>query len=161
MSRIAIIAILVFVTCILSAGCSSGQPAPAPVTPAVTATPEPTPPPVVVTTATTSPDEGGTESLPPAQAVEVLLTKDRPTSQISLLYQGGAGDKVTTKIVMHVYDASGSYTEYVMSDGRKPVPGNEILAKGTRGTEGDRCVVYIYSAGKPYRVIDRVVYTMQ
>jgi hypothetical protein len=101
------------------------------------------------------------ETLPSAQQVNLLLTKDRPTAQLSLLYQGGPGDKVTNKIVMRVYTASGTYTEYVMNDGKKPIPGNEILAPGTRGTEGDRCVVWVYSAGTPYKVIDEKVYTMQ
>ena len=95
--------------------------------------------------------------MPPAQEVNLLLTKDRPTSELHLLYQGGPGDVFTQKIVMRVYTSNTSWQEYVMSDGRKPIPGDEIVAPGTR--LGDRCAVYVYSAGTRYKVIDERVYS--
>lgn len=148
------------VACLLLCGCTS-ESKPAPATPAPTPEKTTVPPTTVapVAVATTSADDAPMDTLPGPQAVNLELSKDRPTSQISLLYQGGAGDTVTTKIVMHVYTSDGKYTEYVMKEGKKPIPGDEILAAGTR--DGDRCVVYVYSAGKPYKVIDRKVYAMQ
>jgi len=152
--------VLVIVTCIFASGCTSA-PGPAPAAtpaaaPATTATPAVT---VTVTTAGTNAvlDNGPVQFLPSAQAVNLDLTKDRPSSELHLLYQGGPGDIFTQKIVMRVYSSGNVYQEYVMSDGQKPVPGDEIVATGTRG--GDRCVVYVYSAGTGYKVIDEVVYS--
>jgi hypothetical protein len=63
----------------------------------------------------------------------------------------------TQKILMHLYAADGTYQEFVMDDGKKrPVPGDEIIAQGTR--EGDRCVVYVMSAGTSYKVMDEQVF---
>jgi hypothetical protein len=57
---------------------------------------------------------------------------------------------------MRVYTSETEYTEYIMSEGRKPVPGDEIIAPGTRG--GDRCEVFVISAGTRYKVMDKLVY---
>ncbi|MGB7789271.1 hypothetical protein [Methanoregula sp.] len=152
--------VLVIVICIFASGCTSA-PGPAPAAtraaaPATTATPAVT---VTATLAGTDAmqDNGPVRFLPSAQQVNLDLTKDRPTSELHLLYQGGPGDVFTQKIVMRVYSSGNVYQEYVMSDGQKPVPGDEIVATGTRG--GDRCVVYVYSAGTGYKVIDEVVYS--
>jgi hypothetical protein len=94
--------------------------------------------------------------MPSAQQVNLLLTKDRPTSELHLLYQGGPGDIFTQKIVMQVYTSNTTYQEFVMSGGEKPIPNDEIVAPGTRG--GDRCVVFVYSAGTRYKVMDEQVF---
>jgi hypothetical protein len=91
--------------------------------------------------------------MPGPQQVNLELTKDRPTSEIHLSYQGGPGDVFTQKIVLRVYSSATAYQEYVMSDGRKPIPGNEIVAPGTRGS--DRCVVFVTSGGYVYKVLDQ------
>ena len=90
--------------------------------------------------------------MPGDQQVNILLTKDRPTSEIHLQYQGGAGERFTNKVLMRVYASDGTYTEYVMSDGKKPLPGDEIIAPGTKGN--DRCEVFVISAGVRYKVMD-------
>jgi len=156
---IAALGILFFV---LVAGCTSGTgtapattiatPAPVPVVTSVPITKVVT----VAATATQAAASQSIEHLPSAQDINLALTKDRPTSEIHLLFQGGPGEKVTQKITMWVYAADGTYTEYVMSSGSKPIPGDEIVAPGTR--EGDRCVVFVKSAGTTYRVMDEQVF---
>jgi hypothetical protein len=149
--------LLVLFAGIVSAGCDSVfGPPPVPVTPVIT-TPAAT---AVAATAspavTVIPDAGPVQQPPPARQVNLLLTKDRPTSELHLLYQGGPGDIFTQKITMRVYNADGSVQDYAMRSGQKPVPGDEIVAPGTRG--GDRCVVYLTSSGTVYKVIDEKVY---
>ncbi|MDD1686925.1 hypothetical protein [Methanoregula sp.] len=147
------------IACAFIAGCTSDS-GTTPVTTAVPATAAATPTAAPVTVSATASavvsDAGSIEAMPSAQTVNLELTKDRPTSKISLLYQGGAGEVFTQKITMRVYSSDTEYKEYVMSDGAKPIPGNEIIAMGTRS--GDRCVVYVQSAGTTYKVIDKKVY---
>jgi hypothetical protein len=140
---------LAVLSCLVVSGCT----APAPVTPVTTVPPTVqtteaptlTVPPTVVTSEPV-------RSLPPEQAVNLVLTKDRPTSEIHLLYQGGPGDVLVSKILMRVYAEDGSYKEYVMSNAQKPIPGDEIVAPGTRNP--DRCEVFVVSSGVRYKVID-------
>jgi hypothetical protein len=155
--------VLLLVSGVFIAGCSSSAPAPAPTaapapeTPAPVETPPPATPAVTVTAAPTTVDEGPIEYLPTAQTVNFELTKDRPTSKIHLLYQGGAGTMFTQKVVMRVYTSDGQVEEYIMKDGERPAAGDEIVARGTKGA--DRCVVYITSAGTTYKVIDKKLYS--
>ena len=145
---------LVILLCVLSSGCttSSGTNTPATAVP----TPVPTTVPVIVTPPPPTPSAVPTteriQFLPNDQQVNVLLTKDRPTSEIHLQYQGGPGERFTNKIMMRVYASDGTYTEFVMSDGKKPLPGDEIVVPGTR--EKDRCEVFVISAGVRYKVLD-------
>lgn len=155
------VAALVILTCVLVSGCTSGSgttpattlPTPAPVPVATSA---PAPPSVQATASPVAANDASIQPLPSAQNIHLALTKDRPTAEIHLLYEGGAGDIVTKKITLWVYAADGTYTEYVMNSGKKPIPGDEIVAPGTRG--GDRCAVFVNSAGTSYRVIDENVY---
>ena len=150
---------LLVLLCVAFAGCTSGsEPAPAstPV-PETTATPAPALHTPAVTATPTSAADAPLDTMPEAQAVNLELTKDRPTSQIHLLYQGGAGIQFTQKIVMWVYNADGTYKEYVMSNGKRPSAGDEIIATGTRS--GDRCVVFVTSAGTTYKMLDKTVYS--
>ena len=133
-----------------TAGCSGDKPAPEP-TPTVvpsTETPVATPPP---TTATPAPEPVVT--LPEKQDVDLALTKDRTYSTISLLYNGGGGELFTNKVEMRVTTSDGKVTDYVMSDGKAPKRGDEIVAQGTRGS--DRCEVWVTSAGVRYKVMDQ------
>lgn len=152
-------AALVLLPVILSAGCTSDTgPAPAATTPVPVTiiTPAPTTRPEPVVTATVVPDSGAVQVMPSAQQVNLDLTKDRPTSRIILSYQGGPGEMFTQKISLRVYTSDTVYQDYVMRDGKKPLPGDEVIAPGTRG--GDRCVVFVQSAGTTYKVIDEKVY---
>jgi hypothetical protein len=151
MKRVAILVLMSAVLCcLLAAGCTNEEPVtPAttlPVTPMpTTETPTVTVPPAVQTTEPV-------QSLPPERQVSLVLTKDRPTSEIHLLYQGGPGEIFVTKILMRVYAADGTYKEYVMNNAQKPIPGDEIVAPGTRNP--DRCEVFVISSGTRYKVMD-------
>ena len=145
---------LVILLCVLSSGCttSSGTntaattvPTPVPTTEPVIVTP---PPPAPLATPTTE----SVQIMPNERQVYVLLTKDRPTSEIHLLYQGGPGEIFVNKIFMRVYTSDSFYQEYVMSDGKKPLPGDEIVAPGTR--KPDRCEVFVISSGTRFKVMD-------
>ena len=143
---------LVMLLCMLAAGCTSSVPDTAatqvptslPTTvPAVTS-----PPPLPVPTPANEP----IQVLPRERQVTVVLTKDRPTSEIHLQYQGGPGEMFVNSILMRVYSSEGVFTEYRMSNGKKPLVGDEIVVMGTRGY--DRCEVFVTSAGTRYKVLD-------
>jgi len=152
---------------VLIAGCTSAS-APVPAT-TIIITPQPTAVPAtavpaatpgvmtIATTTTSSGDNGAIEVMPPAQQVNLVLSKDRPTSQLHLIYQGGPGEMFTQKVSMKVYASDGTVEEYTMSGGQKPLPNDEIVATGTRS--GDRCVVYVQSAGTIYKLMDETVYS--
>jgi hypothetical protein len=149
-----LVPVLVILLCVLTSGCTSSS------VPETPATPVPAPVlttvPVTVTTLPPTPSAVPTtepiQVMPSDQQVNVLLTKDRPTSEIHLQYQGGPGERFLNKILMRVYASDGAYTEYVMSDGKKPLPGDEIVVPGTKGK--DRCEVFVISAGVRYKVLD-------
>jgi hypothetical protein len=155
---------LALLLCVLAAGCTSdiadglmGTPAPVVTPQPVTVPPtRPTTVPPVTTLATPFPTTEPVQVLPPERQINLLLTKDRPTSEIHLLFQGGPGEIYINRIMMRVYFTNTSYTEYIMSNGAKPIPGDEIIAPGTRS--GDRCEVFVISAGSRYKVIDQRVY---
>ncbi|WAC04873.1 MAG: hypothetical protein OS112_10530 [Methanoregula sp.] len=143
--RIAIaLAIVLLVAC---SGCTNAPETP-PATPAPTAaiaTPAPAP---VVTTATPEP----LRTLPPEQVVDLQLNKDRTYSDITLHYNGGRGLPFVQKIMMRVTRSDGTVEEQYMRDGKKPQQGDEIVIRGTRGS--DRCEVYVTSSGTVYKVKD-------
>lgn len=148
---------------VLASGCTSdvadGLPAtpttlPPPAT-AIIITPV-TQPPAIVTTPLPVPTTEPVRFLPAERQVSLVLTKDRPSSEIHLLFQGGPGEIYVTRVTMRVYTSDTAYQEYVMSRGSKPIPGDEIVAPGTRS--GDRCEVFVISAGSRYKVIDELVY---
>jgi len=152
-----LIPILVILTCVLFSGCTTG-PGTAPVTTVPTSLPavKPTAAPVVVTPSATMPTIEPIQKLPPERQVNLVLTKDRPTSEIHLLYQGGPGDILVTRVIMRVYSSDGVRREFLMSNGKKPIAGDEIIAPGTRS--GDRCEVFVISSGTRYKVMDELVY---
>ena len=73
-----------------------------------------------------------------------------------LVDEGGPGEIYINRVMMRVYTSDTEYKEYVMSHGSKPIPGDEIVVPGTRS--GDRCEVFVISAGSRYKVIDERVY---
>ena len=149
---------LLVLLAVFFAGCTSGnETAPATTVPVTTATPVPVTHTAVATATPTDVADAPVGTLPEAQSVNLELTKDRPTSEIHLLYQGGPGIQFTQKIVMRVYNQDGTYKEYAMDDGKRPSAGDEIVAAGTR--DGDRCVVFVTSGGVVYKVIDKKVYS--
>lgn len=160
----ALFAVNLLFMCLLMSGCTSeiadglfATPAPVPPPPTPVTTPPVTEPPVpVLTTPTPAPTPEPVKELPAERQINLLLTKDRPTSEIHLLFQGGPGEIYVTRIIMRVYTSDVAYQEYIMSRGSKPIPGDEIVAPGTRS--GDRCEVFVISAGSRYKVIDERVY---
>ena len=159
MSRIKnLLFILVILLCVFSAGCTTGS------GPDTTATPLATPipvqslttKPVIATPPPATPSAAPTteliRSMPGDQQVTVLLTKDRPTSEIHLQYQGGPGERFINSVMMLVYTTDTEYQEFTMSEGKKPLPGDEIVVPGTRGK--DRCEVFVISAGVRCKVLD-------
>ena len=138
------------ITLVLLVACSGcmNTPQPPPATPLPTATPlPPTPAPPL---ATSGPEP--LQTLPYRQQVDLQLTKDRTYSEIHLLYNGGGGEMFIQSIMMRVTRSDGQVIEQVMSDGKKPKRGDEIVVQGTRGS--DRCEVYVTSAGTTYKVKD-------
>ncbi len=152
---------LLLLLCILASGCTGitdgflATPTPAPTTLPAT-TPVTERPATTITTAPPIVTFEPVRALPSERRVNLVLTKDRPTSEIHLLYQGGPGEIYVTRIMMRVYFSETEYREYIMSNGKKPLPGDEIIAPGTRG--GDRCEVFVISAGTRFKVIDEPVY---
>ncbi|OPX62593.1 MULTISPECIES: hypothetical protein [unclassified Methanoregula] len=158
------VVVLTLLVLVLAAGCTSeddgglsATPTMVPLPPTtVTTIPVTEPPTPVVTTPTPTQTTEPVQKLPAERQVNLLLTKDRPTSEIHLLFQGGPGEIYVTRIIMRVYTSDVAYQEYIMSKGSKPIPGDEIVAPGTRS--GDRCEVFVISAGSRYKVIDERVY---
>lgn len=151
---------LAVLLCVLGSGCTSDPSAavpasPSPATPLTTA-PVAAPPALALTTPAPLPTTERLQRLPAERQVNLVLTKDRPTSEIHLQYQGGPGDLFINRVMMRVYSSGTAYREYLMSNGSKPLPGDEIIVPGTRG--GDRCEVFVISAGTRYRVMDEPVF---
>jgi hypothetical protein len=142
---------LIILLCVLASGCITlpGTDTPATPVPSPAQTTEPV---TLTTTPTMATTTLPVQALPPERQVNLVLTKDRPTSEIHLLFQGGPGEMFIQRIMMRVYTSGTGYEEYVMSSGKKPIPGDEIIAPGTRGD--DRCEVFIISAGTRYKVMD-------
>jgi hypothetical protein len=148
MKRLIIVTVAItFVLLVSSSGCMN-TPQPPPATPLPTATPLPPTPASPLATFTPEP----LQTLPYRQQVDLQLTKDRTYSEIHLLYNGGPGEMFTQKVMMRVTRSDGQVIEQVMSDGKKPNRGDEIIMQGTRGS--DRCEVYVTSAGTTYKVKD-------
>ena len=156
--------ILALLLCVLVSGCTSdfgdkflATPTPVQATfPETVPTMVPTTQLTIETTITPAPTTEPVQVLPPERQVNLVLTKDRPTSEIHLLFQGGPGEIYINRVMMRVYTSDTVYTEYIMSKGSKPLPGDEIVAPGTRS--GDRCEVFVISAGARYKVMDEKVY---
>jgi len=91
------------------------------------------------------------ETLPPEQAVDLVLSKQRPDSSIHLLYNGGKGEVYVQNIMMKVTLSNGQVIQQYMNDGnRKPRRGDELVIEGTRSA--DFVQVYLTSAGRTYKV---------
>ncbi|MGA2698441.1 MAG: hypothetical protein ABSE74_02245 [Methanoregula sp.] len=147
---------IVLLFCALFAGCTSPTQAEIkPVATTVTATMPATTPPVAEVTTTFE----SVVSLPPNLMVDLELTKDRPTSQIHLLYNGGPGEIFVQNVTMKVTRSDGTITEQLMDGGLQPKRGDELIVQGTR--TGDQCEVWVTTAGKVYKVIDQNLYSMQ
>jgi hypothetical protein len=119
------------------------------------ATPLPTATPPLPTTAppvpTSTPEP--LRTLPDAQQVDLQLSKDRTYSDIILHYNGGKGLLFIQKIMMRVTRSDGTQEMQYMRDGQKPRQGDEIVIRGTRGS--DRCEVYVTTtSGITYKVKD-------
>ena len=154
-SPLFLLAALVLVLCALSAGCTS--PTQAEIKPVDTPTPIPSP---VITTsvATVVSTPVAIDTLPPEQFVDLQLTKERPDFSLRLLYNGGKGEIFVQNVMMKVTRSDGQVIEQYMNDGqRKPRRGDELVIQGSRGS--DRVEVFVTSAGKTYKAIDKPMLT--
>jgi hypothetical protein len=142
-----LIAAGILVLAMICSGCSSA-PQPPPATPVPTTETVPPTQPPVVTTAMPEP----IRTLPSEQQVDLQLSKDRTYSDIILHYNGGKGLMFVQKIMMRVTRSDGTSEEQYMREGKKPQQGDEIVIRGTRGS--DHCEVYVTSAGTTYKVKD-------
>jgi hypothetical protein len=138
------------ITLVLLVACSGcmNTPQPTPATPLPATTPAPAATTAPVATSTPEP----LQTLPYRQQVDLQLTKDRTYSEIHLLYNGGGGEMFIQSVMMRVTRSDGQVIEQVMSGGKQPKRGDEIVVQGTRGS--DRCEVYVTSAGTTYKVKD-------
>ncbi|MDD4484869.1 MAG: hypothetical protein PHD55_10955 [Methanoregula sp.] len=158
--KAAIIAIAGFVLffCALCAGCTS--PTQAEIKPVETQTAEITT--VPTTTATPTAITTTYEPIAPIPSdiyVDLQLTKDRPTSKIHLLYNGGPGEAYVQNVRMKVTRSDGTVTDELMDEGIQPQRGDELIVQGTN--TGDRCEVWVTTAGKVYKIMDQNLYAMQ
>ncbi|MFA5236985.1 MAG: hypothetical protein WC362_03925 [Methanoregula sp.] len=142
--------------CALFAGCTSPTQAQIqPVDTTVVTT-------VPVTTATVVETTTTLESVVPLPSnleVDLQLTKDRPTSKIHLLYNGGKGAIYVQSVRMKVTRSDGTVTDELMDGGIQPKVGDELIIQGTR--TGDQCEVWVTTSGKAYKIIDENLYAMQ
>jgi len=98
-------------------------------------------------------------TLPPAQFVDLQLTKDRPTSEIHLLYNGGPGEIALQTVRMQVTWPDGTVTDQYMDNGNQPSRGDELVIQGSRGS--DHVEVWVTSSGRIYKTIDQQLMSMQ
>jgi len=153
-STLFFLAALGIVLCALSAGCTS--PTQAEIKPVETSTPLPTPVSTSVATVVATPV--AVDTLPPEQFIDLQLTKERPDFSLHLLYNGGKGEILVQNILMKVTRSDGQVIEQYMNDKqRKPRRGDELVIPGSRGS--DRVEVFVTSAGKTYKAIDRQMIT--
>lgn len=151
-NALSLLAALVLVICALSAGCTS--PTQAEIRPGDIPTLAPLTTPATTSPATSVATPVTIDTLPPEQYVDLQLTKERPDYTLHLLYNGGKGEISVQKIMMKVTLSDGQVTEQYMNDGqRKPRRGDELVIQGSRGS--DRVEVFVISAGKTYKAIDR------
>ena len=145
---------LVLMLCALSAGCTS--PTQAEIKPVDIPTPFPSPVTSSITTVVATPI--AVDTLPPEQFVDLQLTKERPDFSLHLLYNGGKGELFVQNIMMKVTRSDGQVIEQYLNDGqRKPRRGDELVIQGSRGN--DRVEVFVTSAGKTYKAIDKPMIT--
>ena len=147
---------LLLALCALSAGCTS--PTQAVIKPVDTPTPTPLPTPVTSSVATVVSTPVAVDTLPAEQFVDLQLTKERPDFSLHLLYNGGKGEVFVQNVMMKVTRSDGQVIEQYLNDGeRKPRRGDELVIQGSRGS--DRVEVFVTSAGKTYKAIDKPMLT--
>jgi len=142
--------------CALFAGCTS--PTQAQIQPVDTTVTTPVPETTATVVETTTTLES-VVPLPNNVYVSLELTKDRPTSKIHLLYNGGTGEIYVQNVRMKVTRSDGTVTDELMDDGIQPKRGDELIIQGTRA--GDRCEVWVTTSGKVYKIKDEKVYAIQ
>ena len=139
------------VLCALGAGCTS------PTGMLMNSGTETPPTQVAVSPETITPTQGAflpVQTLPPEQYIDVQLTKERPDYSIHLLYNGGKGEISVQNIFLKATLSDGQVIEQYMNDNqRQPRRGDEIVIRGTRGS--DRVEVYVTSVGQSYKVLDK------
>jgi hypothetical protein len=94
------------------------------------------------------------QTLPAEQFVDLQLSKERPDYTLHLLYNGGKGEAGVQNILIKATLSTGEVIEKYMNDNqRQPRRGDELIIKGTRGS--DRVEVFVTSQGQTYKIADR------
>jgi hypothetical protein len=155
-STLFLLTALALVLCALSAGCTS--PTQAEIKPVDTSMPTTLPSPVTSSVATVVSTPVTVDTLPPEQFVDLQLTKERPDFSLHLLYNGGKGEVFVQNVMMRVTLSDGQVIEQYLNDQqRKPRRGDELVMQGSRGS--DRVEIFVTSAGKTYKAIDKPMIT--
>ena len=148
----------VLVFCILFSGCTSPsqaqiQPVQSPFVTAVAETTQP----ITVVTTTVEP----VVTLPPQQAVAVLVSKDRPTGKITFECTGDPSAMAVVQMIkVQVTLANGNVVDKQLTNADSQIPNHAtIVIPGTLdGT--DHAVVWVTSNGVVYKVLDQDISTI-
>jgi len=143
--------------CAMFAGCTS--PTQAEIKPLETTVTTTVVPETLVTVVETTTTLESIVPLPANLYVDVRLTKDRPTSKIHMLYNGGNGEIFVQSVRLKVTRSDGTVTDQFLDGGNQPKRGDEMVVVGTR--TGDHCEVWVTTAGKVYKIIDEDLYPIQ
>jgi hypothetical protein len=150
-------ACVVLFFCALFAGCTS--PTQAEIKPVASVIPTTALPVTTETVVETTTTLESVVPLPDELYVDLQLTKDRPTSKIHLLYNGGTGEIFVQNVTMKVTRSDGTVTYESMDGGLQPKKLDELIVQGTK--TGDHCEVWVATAGKVYKIIDENLYAIQ
>jgi hypothetical protein len=147
-------AICVLMFCVLFAGCTS--PTDAKIKPSETTVLTPHPTITSPSTSTVVSTPKTVETLPFEKSVNILVEKQRPDASIHLIYTGGQGEDDVQNIMMRVTRSDGIVEEKYLIDGtRRPRPYDELVIDGTRSI--DQVEVFVTSAGKTYKIFDKLL----
>ena len=150
-------ACVVLFFCALFAGCTS--PTQAEIKPVASVIPTTAMPVTTETMVETTTTLESVVPLPDELYVDLQLTKDRPTSKIHLLYNGGKGEIYVQSVRLKVTRSDGTVTDEIMDGGNQPKKLDEIVVQGTR--TGDHCEVWVTTSGKVYKIIDENLFPIQ
>ena len=154
---------LVLLLCVLVSGCTSdlADELLATPTPLYTTQPTPFPPrshdlPVALDNGNASPDHRARPDITCPTAGEPGADQGPPHFGDLPAVPGRPGRDLINRVMMRVYTSDTQYMEYIMSNGAKPIPGDEIVVAGTRS--GDRGEVFVISSGIRCKVMDERIF---
>ena len=152
---------IVVTTFLFLAGCTSSPPVETEITPVAT-TPQATVPPTLVVTSTPVPVQeipkeqslfDGQVTLPGDDLrISVTAQKDPVYNQITVVFDGGKGQQLLSRIMVRATTSDGTVTELPLDTKR----GSEIVFSGTKGKDRVQVAAY-YKNGEEYLIFDQVI----